>query len=160
MNPLITLYCPRCRQRICCSGDFFESQAIFDGRFYLRFCRPNLTSVYGSLEGARCSNCTSIVGGVYSFLGCYGYNFFSGPLANFAEMHEFYGPVHLFPGDEETSRSFINARGWDFPHLLEQYLVHEFNQASGVNLGNNNGFLRSFADSFMNFFIVNHFPLF
>lgn len=78
------------------------------------------------------------------------YAFVCGPFGNFGEMHEFYGPIRLFPGDDETARSFINIRGWNFPYLLEQYVV---NPADGMNTGNNNNnrVLAPFPDSFLNF---------
>lgn len=152
MNPFpnIVLYCPHCSYTICRSGEFSNGHGIFDGRFYVRFCRPILSTVYASLEGARCCSCHNIVGGVFSFIGNYGYFFLSGPFANFAEMHEFYGPVHLYPGDEETVRSFVRTNGWNFPHVLEYYLLGDRNQQATAT-GSNISVSMPFPDSYLNF---------
>lgn len=115
----------------------------------MRFCRPHLNSVYASLEGARCNGCHFVVGGVLNFIGCYGYLFLSGPFANFAAMHEFYGPVHLFPGDDETVRSFIGTHGWGFPYVYEQYLTDQSDSASEVN--NRTRSLEPYQDTYLNF---------
>lgn len=77
------------------------------------------------------------------------YLFLSGPFANFAAMHEFYGPVHLFPGDDETVRSFIGTHGWGFPYVLEQYLTDQSDSASEVN--NRTRSLEPYQDTYLNF---------
>lgn len=144
MNPFIVLSC-------IIALSYYRS--IFDGRFYIRFCRPTLTTVYASLEGAKCCSCNHVIGGVFNYIGCYGYAFVSGPFGNFGEMHEFYGPIRLFPGDDETARSFINIRGWNFPYVLEQYVVNQIHPAMGMGIENNNNnrMLAPFPDSYLNF---------
>lgn len=151
MSSQILLACPHCRHEICNSSDFRDSRALFDGRFYLRFCRPTLTSVHASFEGARCNNCRFVVGGLISFIGCYGYFFLSGPFATFAETHEFYGPVHLFPGDDEVVRSFIRAYGLNFPYVLERYMSNQLDPSLRT--------LHPFPDSHLSF-VNRHFLVF
>lgn len=146
MSGIIRLICPHCNCEICRSGDFCDSRALFDGRFYIRYCRPTLTTVYASYEGARCCACGNVIGGAVNFIGCYGYFFLSGPFSDFAAMHEFYGAVHLFPGDDVTARAFIETHGYGFPFVLETYAVEP------VDVTHTHGrILTAYPDSYLNF---------
>lgn len=87
----------------------------------MRYCRPSLTTVFTTMQGAHCIGCSALIGGCLHFMGDYGILFISGPRTDFADVHEYYGPIHLFPGDENAVQTRIATYGWAFPHLIESY---------------------------------------